>query len=52
MFALYMARIKTLLFREKNNAVLAHDTNMSEMVAESTKGGQIDDRKCNHRILD
>ena len=52
MFALNMARIKTLLYGEKNNAVLAHDNNMSEMVAGSTEGGQIDDRKCNQRILD
>ena len=38
-------KYKTYCFPEdKNNAVLAHDTNMSEMVAGSTEGGQIDDK--------
>ena len=46
-------KYKTHCFPEdKNNAVWVLDTNMSEMVAGSTGGGQIDDRKCNHRILD
>ena len=46
-------KYKTHCFPEdKNNAVLAHDTDMSEPAAGSTEGGQIDDRKCNQRILD